>query len=60
MQAGCADPSDAEGGRSERHASVRGYFGVNRPGEFILRMTITDRVANKTIEFEAPFSGATS
>jgi hypothetical protein len=41
--------------KNATHVDFAGQLALNRVGNFTLRISITDRVANKTTRFEAPF-----
>jgi hypothetical protein len=45
---------DAEVVRKINSITYRAHFLLNRPGEFTLRVSVTDRIAGKTATFEAP------
>ena len=45
---------DAEVVRKVSSVTYRGSVFLNRPGEFLLRVTITDRLGKKTAKFETP------
>jgi hypothetical protein len=45
---------DAEMVKQVTSLNFTGDFALNRPGDFTLRITITDRLAKRTAKFEAP------
>jgi hypothetical protein len=45
---------DAKVVKSATTIRLRGQLALNRPGEFVLKITLTDKIAKKTVEFEAP------
>lgn len=46
--------NDAEVIKGATHVDFQGELALNRVGNFTLRITVTDRVANKTCTFDAP------
>lgn len=46
--------SDAKTVKSTNVANFNGSLGLHRPGDFTLRITVTDRLGQKTAKFETP------
>jgi hypothetical protein len=49
-----AHSEDAAAVKAATHASFSGELTLNRPGDFVLRITVTDKHTGKAATFEAP------
>jgi hypothetical protein len=45
---------DAKVVRAATSITLRGDLTLNRTGEFTLKISLTDKIAKKTVSFEAP------
>jgi hypothetical protein len=49
-----AHSEDPEAVKNATHVNFSGELTLHRPGDFVLRITVTDKATKKTVTFEAP------